>query len=523
MKNKKTKKSMKELFAFGGTAMNVDSPSEDLQQFRRITEDALVGSMYDPTVMGLNMLGGTMTNIGMSMASQGIGEMDMSGNKVGGFLQKNMGAIDGLVRAGSATASMATGGIAPTKKIEAEGNELLQVPGGAPMELKGPSHENGGIDLTVPSGTVVYSKEETKRKKQRDSYLARLISKVEKNPQDKLLAKTAERVKANNDKIDAKVIARMEAERQAAMQAEQSGTEEEFALGGLAGGPTSYQHPDWANNFLKGVPLGYYPDGITPMVMAPTAPIIESEDATVVPTTTNTTDTTNKGIGLSMTPGDALGMAGNLYGAFGALQNTKKQRATDLPEVNQFKNFGQDALKTLRGQYAFLDDSRDNQLQDLELSRTATINRNNNSTRSINTQRALNLAVDSQANGSRRDIYNQFAQQMMGVMGQEANQLNTMDQAVMTGETRRADAEAANKDAFFSNLGRNIAGVGTGIALTGKALNDMKSRDVAMKVIGDANPNFYYDAQGNIRSRINDKIVTLAEVESYEKNKKTKK
>ena len=224
-----------------------------------------------------------------------------------------------------------------------------------------------------------------------------------------------------------------------------------------------------------------------------------------------------------LTTGDMLGMAGNLYGAFGGLRNTMNQRNATNPEVNHFKDFGQKSLDTIKGQYGFVDDLRSSQLQDVELSRQGTINRNNDSARGINTQRALNLATDAQADNTRGQVQNQFAQQMMGIMGQQAGQENTMDQARMTGEMQRADNEVKNQDSFYSNLARNIASIGTATALTGKSMNDMKERDTMMNIVKNANPNFYIDSSGVIRSRVTNAVVTLAQVRAYEGKSKEDK
>ena len=79
------------------------------------------------------------------------------------------------------------------------------------------------------------------------------------------------------------------------------------------------------------------------------------------------------------------------------------------------------------------------QLQDAERNRQGTIARNNNSARSINTQRALNLATDSSMNKLKAGIYNQYAQQAMGITAQEAVQMDQNDQMRMTGEEKRAE------------------------------------------------------------------------------------
>lgn len=551
MKNKKTKKSIKDLFAFGGTAMNVDSPSQDLEQFKRITEDAIMGSMYDPTVMGLKGLGTTLTSTGMSMAMQGI-DQDFGGLE--GFIGQTREKLGGKpyinkILPGAQVTKAALGGVMG-KNIEAEGKEVIEVPGGMPMELRGPSHENGGIDMTVPEGTEVYSKrlkgEDGKtfaaRKKAREKEIMKISKLLEKNPTDKNLKKTLDKIKANNDALDKKDLSQMEFVKNFIEGPSQS-QEEKFALGGYADGlpiPNFLQIPEW---FIDPTKKGFNKKGVfTPNILAGLTSTqnyinntadqpVNGVPPTVQPSALNeaTTATTtneqpkesflNNLLG-STTPGDILGMAGNLYGAFGGLQNTLNQRAAETPEVNQFRDFGKEALKTIQGQYAFLDDSRDNQLQDLELSRTGTINRNNNSARSVNTLRALNLATDAQANDTKGQLQNQYAQQVLGVMGQEASQRNAMDQVVMTGETRRADNEVRNKDSFYSNMAKNIASVGAGVALTGKSLNDMKEREATLEILKNANPNFYVDAKGVIRSRITNAVATLEEVKAWEEQSK---
>ena len=158
MKNKKTKKSIKDLFAFGGTAMNIDSPSQDLEQMKRATEEAMIGSMYDPAVMGLKGLGNMFINTGMSMASQGYANGAGGDSGMGKFLKNNMGSINSIVGLGQSASMQATGGTIDRASINAEGGEVVDTPNGVPVELNGPSHASGGIDLEVPQGTEIYSK-----------------------------------------------------------------------------------------------------------------------------------------------------------------------------------------------------------------------------------------------------------------------------------------------------------------------------------------------------------------------------
>lgn len=103
------------------------------------------------------------------------------------------------------------GGIVNTRKINAEGGEVVQLPNGMATELQGPSHQQGGIDLNLPEGSVVFSdklgiKDENgnfktlaERKSHREKEVARL-DKLLSIRRDPLLKNTLERIKKNNEK-----------------------------------------------------------------------------------------------------------------------------------------------------------------------------------------------------------------------------------------------------------------------------------------------------------------------------------
>lgn len=92
----------------------------------------------------------------------------------------------------------ATGGEVP---IEAEGQEIVEEPNGNMYELQGASHEQGGIDMSVPEGSQIYSKRlkgvdgrnMAERKKFREQHLAKLEKLLQLNPNDRLLRKTYEK------------------------------------------------------------------------------------------------------------------------------------------------------------------------------------------------------------------------------------------------------------------------------------------------------------------------------------------
>ena len=516
MKNKKTnKKDLKDLFAFGGVAMNVATPSEELAKAQRVSQQAHFGAMLDPTVAGLRGVGNMMISTGMSMASKGMSQSeDMSG--IGGFLQDNMGTINSLVGAGqSASYYHAAGGVVNNKNINAEGGEVIETPGGQPQELQGPSHSQGGIDMQVPSGTEIYSdrlvgadgKTMADRKKLREKQISKIEKLLQKNPNDSALKKTLEKIKQNNDFLDKQDLSQMQFVKDLVDHTNK------FAFGGITGpGDDEDEYGDLINKYpvyTKGINKQFDiwgDDELKPLktksmdvILPDTSFSITPEmDARIKNTPTPQTSTQQKGFSLDnylggTTLGDMIGMGANLFGANAQMKNTLANRNATPLEQNAFKNFGDQALKKIQSQYGLLDDIRDNQLQDAERNRQGTIARNNNSARGINTQRALNLATDSSMNELKAKIYNQYASNVIGVTKEEASQMAQNDQMKMTGEDRRAERELQNTDNFFNNMAKNISDKYRGIGETGKALNETKQRKTINEILKDMNPNYEYD------------------------------
>ena len=520
MKNKKNKKSIKDIFAYGGTAMNIDSPSEDLAQAQNIAQQAMIGAMSDPTVAGLKGIGNMFINTGMSMASQGYANGAGGDSGMGKFLKNNIGSINSIVGLGQSATMRASGGRIEKSSINAEGGEVVDTPNGVPVELDGPSHASGGIDLEVPQGTEIYSKrlkgEDGKsmadRKKKREKEILKVQKLLEKDPTNNTLKKTLAKIKSNNDFIDEKDLSQMEFVKNLVDTVQNP----KFAFGGTVGEdgfPTPYKQPDW----MKGLTLDSLQDSFGFVDSSNWGDIDDNnyyyKKGTVTPEKNNTyysssdkedlglnSDGTNsnKGFNISslfgnITAGDAIGMGANLFGPNAQMKNIYRNRADTPTEVNAFKNYGDQALKKIQSQYGYINSVRDEQLGDAELSRQGTINRNNNSVRGINTQRALNLATDAQINELRSNIYNQFAAQTMGIIGQEAGQMAQNDQVRMTGEDRRAERELQNTDNFYSNMGRAISDKYKGIGETGKSMNDIKERGTTDNLMKDLFNNFYYD------------------------------
>ncbi len=88
----------------------------------------------------------------------------------------------------------AMGGTAGGVPIEVEHDEVLQMPNGKLHQMKGRTHESGGIDIDVPKGTKIYSdrvkidgKTMQERKLSREKSLARLEKLSKESPVNKLI------------------------------------------------------------------------------------------------------------------------------------------------------------------------------------------------------------------------------------------------------------------------------------------------------------------------------------------------
>lgn len=503
----------------------IESPDQAIADNNIRLSRAQQKAMSNPLTQGLDIFGNIAMQVGSSMMSKGIsaGEGE-NGKGIAGFLNKNQNFINTLLGGLNAGASFATGGVAGNKKINAEGGEVVETPDGLSQELVGPSHAEGGIDMTVPSGTEIYSdkllgvdgKTMAERKKAREREIKSLMKLIKKNPLEKTLKKTLEKIKQNNDFLDKQDLSQMQFVKDLVDHTNK------FALGGYVNEKSpmpifNNKYKDLLGLFSKGLPTDvgttYYPDRMVEnMLKDKNAQDLQSLNNTqsevYAPASTDpegkygnaTSAKTGDAKNFSLddylggtTFGDMLGMGANLFGPMAQMNNTLENRSATPVEQNWFKDYGKQALSKIQDQYGLLDDIRDNALSSLEKDKAGSISRNNASARSINTQRALNLATDAAINNNKSDLYSKFAQSMLGVKSQEAAQMDKNDQMKMSGEDKRAERELQNTDNFFSQMAQNISDKYRGIGETGKAFNQTKQRETTNEILKGIYPNFEID------------------------------
>ena len=191
--------------------------------------------------------------------------------------------------------------------------------------------------------------------------------------------------------------------------------------------------------------------------------------------------------------GDVIGMAGTLTSTFGPSKITQDNRAGDTPNINHFKNYGNEAMATLDRSKGALAGSRDANLKGLDVARANSMSQNRASARGSNTQRALDLATDGQVNQQQQAIYNAFEQQLAQIFGQESQMSMGIDQVKMSAEQGKDQADRADRDNYFSNMAQDVATKGTGLQKIGKDLNQVKTREVTGKIMADLFPSFSID------------------------------
>lgn len=405
---------------------------------------------------------------------------------MGGEIEENVyAAAGGMGLAPADLMDMINGSLVP---IEAEGGEVVEFPTGGVAKLRGASHESGGIDINVPTGTKIYSdrlkiggKTMQQRKLAREKKLSKLDKLLSDGYNSNLLYNTIDRSRHSIDKEDAMDMRIQEI----ANTIYNAPHAQEFALGGYADeyeiDPVTMRTTDNVSIGAPAILAGF--DWNT--LKVPTAP---DEQAAV---------SNDPGFGV----GDYVGLAGNLFGAIAPIINTLKNAAANKPNTNKFKNFGVDALNTNTDMQEYVDTQRSTALDDVEIAANTGYARNRNSASSVNTVRALDTITDMARNKGRVQVNSNFDRMMGDILGQRTQLQNTRDQMVMTGEERRAMEDKADTDNFYSNMAENLANASTNVQAIGRSLNTARSNKVDATLLGQLSKyGLSFDKDGNLIS-----------------------
>lgn len=196
--------------------------------------------------------------------------------------------------------------------------------------------------------------------------------------------------------------------------------------------------------------------------------------------------------------GDLVGQVGNVISAFGPMKNTLQNRAGDSPNINAFKEYGKDALTTLDKAGESLGLEKDISRQRLASQARASKKTGRAGARGIQQVRAMDLATDMASNRGEQDIDLNYAKQTMDLLSKKAGLQSQIDQVVMGGEQGADLANRQDRDAFFTQMSKDIATKGQGIQTIGKDMNQVAMNPQVLKLLEQLGKYVSYDKKGNL-------------------------
>jgi hypothetical protein len=454
----------------------------------------------------------------------------------------------------------AMGGKVP---IEAEGKEFLQLPGGQGTQIQGPSHGEGGINLNVPQGTQIFSnkiqidgKSLADRAKDRERFKKRFA----KNPTDELKKNSLSRI-LEQEKLDI-AITNVIQKRNKPGEAkygyvngrftyipDDPGTfgltnvgENQYIIPGLPTTSSSnpfndavaarksvvastigaspvppgmssgqyYQSPEVMNNLALFDPLGASSTpGLTNngTEIALTANNIDLNKA--IPggegkggNNTSWTDAMGGGagmIGMGFQIGSSIGQliaqAANHRAMLKTIKGMNHDNWTDFGNWELQERNKNEELAHRNREYAINTANRE-----LGFQTRSALDNANRSTMSLNTNRAIRQATQSNADrnwmNTLGNINNNFGQTLMQLGEQKAQAVGNIDR---TRRTAQDQYDATNRDIagdyFTANsaLWSDVGQIGRDF---GKTMQGTASNYQALKYMGEMNPYFNYGFGG---------------------------
>lgn len=357
----------------------------------------------------------------------------------------------------------------PMHQVEVEDQEVIQPPTGSAVEVRGNTHEEGGIPMDLETGTVVYSstlkgpdgRTMAERKKSRDQLLEKLAKQLKTSKADSIHRATIERAMETTlleDMADVTVMHQ-------AFLKEQGGKTVKAQTGMVVGGidPNDYLFDntqlsdiDLINADFDGFvgqlnPRTLTADKLNPsLIEQPSEPF---EQYTPMPTG----EETQQPPSTDLTAGDVV----SILGPVGKTLTTIFNRLGDRPTPNYMQNVGaqQEALQMqgMRGTA----EARDLEMQ--RNNRLLNTLRFKNQARGASTQRAMDLGALTAAGETQSRISSRF-QQLLNQQLQQMGQTATQNERMRAEGRKFADiTDTQNRDNFATQLGTNIGDIGRGV------------------------------------------------------------
>lgn len=349
--------------------------------------------------------------------------------------------------------SFATGGEVP---VEVEGGEIVQEPGQAPVEVQGPSHEQGGVPANLEEGAEVFSKRVTgpdgipmvDRKKKREKKIEELKKLLLKDPFNKTLEDSVMRSMASIAKEEDNDVQYMQAIREM-LQAQQESMEP--AAPPMASGGILEKGKKLLNN------------QILPNV------------------------------------GNMLLGYGKLAQVTDQQKLTEEMRATETPNINPYEDVGKYTEELFSKKEQQLRSAYDMQLEEIDktVANQKTLARN--TARGLSALRALNLFAEGQGDLQRDKVASNFLTNLNQLLANQAQTRAAEAELKGRGKQIQLEADKADKDAYYTAKSQNLAGAGRALQEIGKDFNAIRRNAVEENLINNMYSKYgiKFDSDGN--------------------------
>lgn len=201
------------------------------------------------------------------------------------------------------------------------------------------------------------------------------------------------------------------------------------------------------------------------------------------------------------TLGDLISMYGAYKAGHDPYELTMQQRAGDTPNINPYENYGQRGLNKMEETKLNLQNNLDQAIQNNQLNSNAMRSNANANTRSINTARAMGLAIDAQQRQADNQAYSQYGNQIANINGRIAGMLDQQDRMVMSGNQMRDDNDRRDRDNFYTQLQKDIETRNKSTQYTGAYLNKIKERDYKQNLVNESSEIFSIGSDGKLKAK----------------------
>lgn len=178
---------------------------------------------------------------------------------------------------------------------------------------------------------------------------------------------------------------------------------------------------------------------------------------------------------------------------------------TTKGNVNVYQDYGREGLETLDTAKRDINISLNQNTNDINNAVAGSKQVNNQSARSLNVARALNLSTDLAGQESQNKLASQYADKRIDLNSVIANAQNQRDSVVMKGADEKQVRDQEDRSKIISNFSGAAQAIGSGAEHIGKMVNDGMYNEDTLSIINAMFPNvtFSLDAKGKLKASKN--------------------